>query len=72
VFSSSFRAVLFCGTHGEERNLYKVLVEKPKERGHSEDRGVNGRMESEWILGNVDGGWSGFSWLRIGTGGGLL
>jgi hypothetical protein len=27
-----------------------VLVEIPKERDHSEDRGVDGMMGSEWIL----------------------
>jgi hypothetical protein len=27
--------------------------ESPKERGHSEDQGVDGRMESEWILGRL-------------------
>jgi hypothetical protein len=43
-------------------------VHKPEEIDHSEDRGVDGRMGSEWILGRLAGGWSGFSWLRIGTG----
>jgi hypothetical protein len=58
---------------GEERNVYKVLVGKPMERDHSEDRGVDWRIGSKWILGRLaGGGWSGFSWLRIGTGGGLL
>jgi hypothetical protein len=33
---------------GEGRNAYRVLV--GKERDKSEDRGVDGRMESEWIL----------------------
>jgi hypothetical protein len=38
-----------------------------------EDHGVNGRMGPEWILGRLaEGVWSGSSWLRIGTGGGLL
>jgi hypothetical protein len=49
--------------------------ESPKERDHSEDRDVDGRMGSEWILGRlVEGGgvWSGFDWLRIGIIGGLL
>jgi hypothetical protein len=48
----------------------KFWWESPKERGHSEDRGVDGiRMdlrESGW------GVWSGFNWLRIGTSGGLF
>jgi hypothetical protein len=28
--------------------------ESQKERDHVEDKGVDGRMESEWILGTVD------------------
>jgi hypothetical protein len=48
-------------------------VGKPEGNIHSEDRGVDGRMGSEWILGRLAGrGWSVFRWLRIGTGGGLL
>jgi hypothetical protein len=47
--------------------------ESPKERDLSEDQGVGGRMESEWILGKLAWGvWIGFDWLRTGTGGGLL
>jgi hypothetical protein len=42
---------------GEERKLYKVLVEKPEEKKyHLEDQGVDGRMGSEWILGRLAGG----------------
>jgi hypothetical protein len=57
---------------GEDRKVYKVLMESPKKRGHSEDEGVDGRMGSEWILGRLAGDWSEFNWLRIGSGGGLL
>jgi hypothetical protein len=58
---------------GKERNVYKVWLESPKERDHFEDRGVDRRMGSEWILGRLAGGmWSGFGWLRIGTDGWLL
>jgi hypothetical protein len=46
--------------------------ESPKEKGHLKDQGVDGRMGSKWTLGRLVGGWSGFSWLRIGTVGGLL
>jgi hypothetical protein len=58
---------------GEERKIVctRFWWESPKERDHSEDRSVDGRMGSEWILGRM-GVWSGFSWLRIGTGGGIL
>jgi hypothetical protein len=40
---------------GEERKVYRVWWESPKERGHSEERGIEGRMESEWILGRLAG-----------------
>jgi hypothetical protein len=43
---------------GEERKVYKVLVESPKERDHLEDQGVGGKMGSEWILG-------GLAWIRL-------
>jgi hypothetical protein len=47
--------------------------ESPKERDHSEDQGVGGRVESVWILGRLAWGMSiGLDWLRIGTGGGLF
>jgi hypothetical protein len=58
---------------GEDRKWYKVLVEKLEEMrplGKPRLRWEDGiRMalrETGW------GVWSGFSWLRIGTGGGLL
>jgi hypothetical protein len=37
---------------GEERNVYRVLMESQKERetDHVEDQGIDGRMGSEWIL----------------------
>jgi hypothetical protein len=44
-----------------------------KDRDHSDDQGIGGRMGSEWILRRLAWGlWIGFDWLRIGTGGGLL
>jgi hypothetical protein len=58
---------------GRRENCARFRWENSKERGHSEDQGVDERMGTEWILGKLSGGvWSGFSWLRIGTGGGLL
>jgi hypothetical protein len=41
---------------GEKRKLYKVLVGSPRERDHSEDLTVGGRMGSEWILGRLVSG----------------
>jgi hypothetical protein len=54
-------------------NCTQVWWESSKETNHSENRGVDGRMGSKWILEKLVGRvWSGFTWLRIGTGGGLL
>jgi hypothetical protein len=41
-----------CGTYGRERKVYEVMWE----RDHLEDRGVDGRMGSEWILRRLAGG----------------
>jgi hypothetical protein len=38
---------------GEERNVYRVLMGSTKERDHSEDQGVDGRMGSEWFFGRL-------------------
>jgi hypothetical protein len=35
--------------------------EIPKERDHSEDRGINGRMGSKWILWRLVGG----DWIHL-------
>jgi hypothetical protein len=42
--------------------------ESPKERRHSDDRGVDGRMRSEWILGGLVEG--GVEWIRLAQDGG--
>jgi hypothetical protein len=45
----------------------------PKVRGHWEDLGVGGRIRLSWTLGKQRSmGRTGFGWLRIGSGGGLL
>jgi hypothetical protein len=47
--------------------------ESPKGKDNLEDEGVDGRMGSKWTLERlVEGVWSGFTWLRIGTINGLL
>jgi hypothetical protein len=59
---------------GEGRNLYRVLVGKPEGKrpfGRPRRRWEDGiKMDLEEI--GWGGVWSGFTWLRIGTGGGLL
>jgi hypothetical protein len=57
---------------GEEKKYARFWWTSPKEKDHSEDRGVDGRMGSEWILGRFAGVWSGLNWLRIVTDGGLF
>jgi hypothetical protein len=64
-----------CSTHGEKRNVYRLLVGKP------EGKRPLGRPRRRWVdnirmdLGEVgwDGMmWTGLVWLRIGTDGELL
>jgi hypothetical protein len=58
---------------GEGRNVYRVLVGKPEEKSPL------GRLRGRWEDGiKIDlrvigwGVWSGFTWLRVGSVGGLL
>jgi hypothetical protein len=41
------------------------LWESPKERDHSEDRGVDEKMGSEWILGRLDEGRGFLNWTQL-------
>ena len=55
---------------GEERGLYRVLVEKPEERAHWGVLGVNGWIILGWISRRWDVGiWTGLGWHRIETSG---
>ena len=59
---------------GEGRGVCRVLVGKPDvKRDHWGDPDADGRIILRWIFGKWKGvvrtGWS---WLRIGTGGGHL
>jgi hypothetical protein len=61
--------------HGKERKVYKVLVGKPEGKsplGRLRRRLENGIGMDLWGIIWGEGGWSVFSWLRVGTGGGLL
>jgi hypothetical protein len=58
---------------GEERKVYKVLVGKLEGKDNSEDRRIDGKIESEWISGIFAGVlWSGFRRVIIRTGGWFL
>jgi hypothetical protein len=46
-----------CGTHGEKRNVYGILVGKPEERDHYEDLDIGWRIILTWILDMM--GWYG-------------
>jgi hypothetical protein len=62
-----------CGTHGRGEISVQGFGGKARRKENSEDQGIGGRMGSEWILGRLAGGVkSGYSWLRIGAGGGLF
>jgi hypothetical protein len=36
--------------NGAKRNAYRILVEKPKERDHSEDQDIGGWIILNWNL----------------------
>jgi hypothetical protein len=48
---------------GEERNVYKVLMEIQKERDHLGDQGIDGRIASEWSLREI--GWGRVEWIQL-------
>ena len=61
---------------GERGGVYRVLVGKPEGKRPLGDPGVDGKIILRWIFRKWDSGmwglWTGSSWLRIWTGGGLL
>jgi hypothetical protein len=48
--------------HGRGEKCPGFMWGSPKERDHSEDRDVDGRIESEWILGRLAGG---VEWIQL-------
>jgi len=62
-----------CSTYGESRSVYTILVGKPEGKRPLGNPDVLGRIILRWILRKWEvRAWTGSSWLRIGTGGGLL
>jgi hypothetical protein len=58
---------------GERRGVYRVLVGKPEGKRALGRSSVDGRLILRWIFRKWDVGvWTGWSWLKIGTGGGFL
>jgi hypothetical protein len=58
---------------GEDKGVHRVLVGKPEGKSHWGDTVVDGKIILRWIFRKLEGvvetGWS---WLRIETGGGDL
>ena len=62
-----------CGAYGAERGVHRVLVGKPEGKRPLGDPDVGGRIILRWICRKLEGVvGTGWSWLRIGTGGGHL
>jgi hypothetical protein len=52
-----------CGTHGRVK-CTEFWLKSSTERDHSENRDVDGRIGSEWILGRLGGG-RGVEWFQL-------
>jgi hypothetical protein len=52
----------------ERAEMYRGFWwESSKEKNHMEDQGVDGKMESKWILGRLVGG-GGVEWIHLAQG----
>jgi len=57
---------------GERRVSYRVLVGKPERKNLLKGLSLDRKIILKWIFKKWDGAWTGLSWLRKGSGGGLL
>ena len=58
---------------GEDRGVHRVLVGKLEGKRSLGDQDIDGRIILRWIFRKLEGVvGTGWSWLRIGTGGGHL
>jgi len=58
---------------GEDRGVHRVLVGKPEGKSHWGDQDIDERIILRWIFRKLEGVvGTGWSWHRIGTGGGHL
>jgi hypothetical protein len=57
---------------GEGETYTGFWWESQKEKDHLKNQGVDGRIGSKWTLERLVGGWSGFTWFRIGIVGAIL
>jgi hypothetical protein len=61
-----------CSTYGGKEVHIGFWRGDPRECDHLGDPGADGKIILKRIFKTWDGAWTALSWLRIGTGGGLL
>jgi len=58
---------------GARSGVYRVLVGRTQKKNHSEDPDIDGSIILRWIFRKWDvRAWTGLTWFRIGTDGGLM
>ena len=73
VKSRRMRWVGHVARTGEGRDVYRVLVGKPEGKDHWGDPELDGIIILRWIFRKWEGiVWTGWIWLRMGTGRGHL
>jgi hypothetical protein len=72
ITSRRVRQAVHVARMGNTTGPYRILMGKPDRRNHLEDPGVDGRIILKWIFKKCVQGLAEMTWLRIGTGGGLV